>query len=324
MSTSSSNRKKVLIVQYSQSGQLTRIVENIVAPLDAEESIQTKIITIEPVKPFPFPWPLLTFFNIFPECVYLDPPEIKPIEIEENERFDLIIFSYQVWFLSPSMPATAFLQSNAAKQIFKNTPVITLIGCRNMWTQAQQTVTQLLGKLDATLIDNIVLTDQGSTLASFVTTPHWLLTGRKDAFWGFPAAGVSEQDIDSASRFGAAIVDGLEQDKEQTNRPLLTGLGAVNADVALIQSEKIGFRSFWIWGKLLRLLGDQHSFIRKVVLIVYILFLIGMILTVVPITMILKALMRPLLKAQHQQLKEKFEQPSGSGTERKDEFTCQR
>lgn len=323
MSTSASDRKKVLIVQYSQSGQLSRIVENVVVPLKASDSIQTKIVTIEPVKPFPFPWPILTFFNIFPECVYLDPPEIKPIEIEPNETFDLIIFSYQVWFLSPSLPATAFLQSNIAKRVFKDTPVVTLIGCRNMWTQAQQTVKQLLSKLGAKLIDNIVLVDQGSTLASFITTPRWLLTGRKDAFWGFPAAGVSEQDINSATRFGAAIVDGLEKDKERTAQPLLNGLGAVNADVALIQSEKIGHRSFRIWGKLLRLIGDQDSFVRKIVLIVYILFLIGMILAVVPVTMVVKTLMRPFLKARHQQLKEAFEQPSGSGTERKEEFTCQ-
>lgn len=312
MVKSSPDFKKVLVIQYSQSGQLTRIVEKVIGPLIAASFIQTKIVTLEPVKPFPFPWPVLKFFNIFPECIYLDPPEIKPVEIEPNEKFDLILFSYQVWFLSPSLPATAFLQSNIAKQVFKNTPVITLIGCRNMWTQAQQTVKKILNKLGATLIDNIVLIDQGSTFENCVTTPRWVLTGRKNAFWGFPAAGIANAEINSTTRFGTAIVDGLEKNKERTAQSLVSGLGAVNADVALIQSEKIGYRSFRIWGKLLRFIGNQHSLPRKIILVVYIIFLIGMILTVIPLTMIIKKLLHPLLKTRNQRLKKKFEQPSGS------------
>ena len=201
--------------------------------------------------------------------------------------------------------------------------MITLIGCRNMWTQAQQAVKQMLSRLGARLIDNIVLVDQGSTMASFITTPRWLLTGRKDAFWGLPPAGIAETEINSVSRFGKAIVNGLADDKEKRGQPLLNGLGAVTADVALIQSEKIGYRSFRIWGKLLRLIGDRRSKTRKIVLIVYILFLICMILTVVPITMFVKLLLKPFLTKHHQQVKEEFEKPSGSSINRMEEFSCQ-
>lgn len=323
MSRLSPNLKKVLIVQYSQSGQLTRIVNKVREPLEQADFIETKVITLEPVTPFPFPWPILTFFNIFPECVYLDPPEIKPVDITADEKFDLIIFSYQVWFLSPSLPATAFLQSALARQIFKDTPVITLIGCRNMWTQAQQTVKQMLSKLGARLIDNVVLIDQGSTMASFITTPRWLLTGRKDAFCGLPAAGINASEINRSRRFGTAIVAGLANDEEKRGHALLSGLGAVNADVALIQSEKLGYRSFRIWGRLLRFIGNQNSIARKLVLILYIVFLVTMILTVVPVILFAKQCVRPFLKARHQRIKDAFEQPSGSGLERMDEFTCQ-
>lgn len=323
MSRSSSDLKKVLIVQYSQSGQLTRIVNKVSGPLAEVDFIETKVITIEPVTPFPFPWPVLKFFNIFPECVYLDPPEIKPVAIEPDEKFDLIIFSYQVWFLSPSLPATAFLKSAIARQIFKDTPVITLIGCRNMWTQAQQTVKQMLSKLGAKLIDNIVLVDQGSTMASFITTPRWLLTGRKDAFLGLAPAGIKESDINNSQRFGLAIVEGLANDQEKYGQSLLSGLGAVNADVALIQSEKLGYRSFKIWGKLLRVLGNQDSLLRKLVLILYIVFLVTMILTAVPMIFLIKKCVSPFLKARHQRIKEAFEQPSGSGIDRMEKFSCQ-
>lgn len=323
MSRSASQHKKVLFIQYSQSGQLTRIVSRVRAPLDEAEFIDTKVITLEPVVPFPFPWPVLKFFNIFPECVYLEPIELKPVDIFPDETFDLIVFSYQVWFLSPSLPATSFLKSATAKNIFKNTPVVTLIGCRNMWTQAQRTVMDLLAQCRARLIDNIVLVDQASTMSSFITTPRWLLSGRKNAFWGLPAAGISEDEISRASRFGEAIVDGLADDLELSGQPLLQGLGAVNADVALIQSERIGHRSFLIWGKLLRYIGNQESLPRKILLIGYIAFLISMILTVVPMILLIRKSLAPLFRSRYKNVRENYEQPSGSNRDRMEKYTCQ-
>ena len=76
MSNSPPDRRKILIIQYSQSGQLTRIVQQVSKPILSSDNIETKVITLEPVRPYPFPWPLLEFFNIFPECVYLDAPEL--------------------------------------------------------------------------------------------------------------------------------------------------------------------------------------------------------------------------------------------------------
>lgn len=313
--------KKVLLVQYSQSGQLSNVAKSVTGPLAASDSIELRTLTLNPEKAFPFPWPLISFFNIFPECVYLDPPALTPLDIDINEKFDLVILSYQVWFLAPSLPVTAFLQSEEGKRLLHDTPVITLIGCRNMWVMAQQAVAQLLKMANAHLIDNIVLTDQGSTLASFITTPRWVLTGKKNAFWGFPAAGISANEIEQAERFGHAIHHALNNDDEKKNRPILTGLGAANVDISIVQSEKAGYRSFRIWGKLLRAIGKPTNFLRKLVLVFYIVFLIALIITVVPITMILQKLMQPLFKKKFQALKEHYELPSGSTTNRIKEFS---
>jgi len=312
--------KKVLFIQYSQSGQLTDIVKSISTPLMSSDSVEVSTSTLNPEKPFPFPWPLLDFFNIFPECVYLDPPTIKPLDINTNQKFDLIVLAYQVWFLAPSLPITAFLQSNEGKRLLQDTPVITLIGCRNMWVMAQQAITKLLKDANAHHIDNIVLTDQGSTLASFITTPRWVLTGKKNAFWGFPAAGIAAKEIQQAERFGHAIIDALKNDKEKNNSPILTGLGAAKVDISNLQSEKAGYRSFRIWGKLLRIIGKPTNPVRKLVLVLYIVFLIALILTVVPITMILQKVLQPLLKNKIEQIKEKYELPSGSATNRIKDF----
>jgi len=318
----SAQKKKILIVQYSQSGQLSRVVDSVTQPLVASAMFEITNLLVDPVKPYPFPWPVLSFFDVFPESVYLDPPALKEFNIRENETFDLIILAYQVWFLSPSLPITGFLKSTTGKRLLKGTPVVTLVGCRNMWVMAQNTVKQLLSACGARLVDNAVLIDQGSTLASFITTPRWLLTGKKDAFLGFPAAGISKHEISAAKRFGNAILYGLTRDMEKKGLSMLNGLHAVEVDIGLVQSEKAGYRSFQIWGKLLRLIGPQGNWLRRLVLVLYICFLIALIIIVVPVTTLLHKLTRPLFKRRYQQLKQEYELPSGSGTERMEEFKC--
>jgi len=311
--------KKVLVVHYSQTGQLSRLVKSVVNPLDADNNIDVSYLTIEPLRPYPFPWPFFAFFDVFPECVYLDAPDIK-MDLDPASRYDIVILAYQVWFLSPSLPITAFLQSSMAKKVLKDTPVITVIGCRNMWATAHETVKNLLSDANARLLDNIVLVDQGSSMGSFVTTVRWLLMGKKTPFAGFSAAGISDQAISDASRFGVAIKHGLDNDKEKMGLPLLTGLRAVEVDVSLIQSEKVGYRSFRIWGKLIRKIGRQGSLARKPVLLIYVIFLFLMIVTVVPITMLLKKILSPMLKQHYKMLKQNYEKPSGSGSERMGQF----
>lgn len=321
--TSNPHIKNVLFVQYSQTGQLSNIVSAIKLPLSTSAHINVTTLTIEPEKPYPFPWDFFSFFDVFPESVYLDPPAIKDFPIDESVEFDLIIIAYQVWFLSPSLPITAFMKNEQGKRLIKNKPVITVIGCRNMWVMAQETMKTLIHDAGAKLIDNIALVDQGSSLASFVTTPRWLLTGRRDAFLGFPPAGISEKDIQNASRFGEAIIEGLNVNKETSGQPLVSGLGAAKTDYGLIKSEKIGFRSFKIWGKLIRKTGKPGEIARKPILIIYLVFLILMIITIVPVNMLLKKCLAPFTKKSQLALEQQYELPSGSGTELMEEFPCQ-
>ena len=313
--------KKILVIQYSQSGQLNEVVQAFIGPLVTSSDIDVKIATLVPEKAYPYPWPILSFFNVSPECIYQDPPRLKPLNLSQDEEFDLVILAYQVWFLSPSLPTTAFLKSDEGKRLLHDKPVITLIGCRNMWIMAQQAVSKLLTEMGARLIDNVVLVDQGSTLASFITTPRWLLTGKKNAFWGFPEAGIAQAEIKASSRFGHALISALAQDQEQQHAAMLSGLKAVNVDVGLVQSEKAGYRSFLIWGKLLRKIGNQNNHLRKIVLVFYICFLIVLILTIVPLSMLLKSILQPLFKKKYQSIRQQYELPSGSGNNRMKDFT---
>lgn len=305
-------KKRVLVLGYSQTGQLSRLVGSIVQPLRESDEIEVLEREIEPHEPFPFPWPFLQFFNTFPESVHECPIALKPINLADGEQFDLVILAYQVWFLSPSLPVSSFLQSPAAEKLLRDTPVVTVIGCRNMWLNAQEKVKARLSAIGAKLIDNIVLTDSAHSAATFISTPLWVLTGKKGPFLGglIPRAGISDQDIAAASRFGRAIAAQLPQ-QSRDPQPMLRGLGAVKVRERLIASEAIAHRSFLIWGKLLRRIGGQESLPRKCVLLLYVLFLIVMILTVVPLSALLKRVFGPLFRKHTAAQKSYYAAPSG-------------
>lgn len=302
--------RKVLAINYSQTGQLSRILQSISHPISQSEQIEFEVIHVEPAKPFPFPWPFLQFFRIFPETVVMQPIDLKPIKTQ-HEQYDLIILSYQVWFLSPSLPIASFLQSQQATSLFADTPVVTVIGCRGMWLMAQEKVKAQLQQLQAKLLDNVVLSDDCGAFFSFLATPMWMLTGNKKPLRWVPAAGVAEQDIIESKRFGIAIKERLEKDKTPIEQSMLRGLSAVTINEKLIASEKMANHSFSIWSKILRKIGPQQSTRRALGLIVYVTFLLILILTVVPISALIKKLISPFTKNKIVEQKKYYAEPSG-------------
>ena len=306
------DKKNILIVHYSQSGQLDEVVKNFAQPLIDSPEINVVFEAIKPIEDFPFPWPFLRFFDTFPEAVFLDPPPIQPSTLSGEEDFDLIILAYQVWFLSPSLPTTAFLQSDVAAKLLKNKPVVTLIACRNMWLMAQEAVKTLLNDLDAKLVGNVALTDEAGSAGSFLATPIWVLSGKKGPHLGglIPKAGVSPAAIEAASRFGQRILDTFSAG-QAINDTLLQNLGAVDINENLISSEKTAKRGFRLWGALLRKLGPQGSFARKPLLIIYFLFLLTFILTFIPLSVLIKKILSPLTKKYTAEQKTYFGKPSG-------------
>lgn len=304
--------KSVLLIQYSQSGQLTDVARAVTAPLAESADIELTIENLRPRTPFPFPWPFLQFFDTFPSAVYMDGCELEPLKVDPNKKFDLIIFAYQVWFLSPSLPATGFLKSADAKRLFRDTPVMTLIACRDMWLMAQEEVKKLLDANGARLVGNVALVDEAGTAGSFFATPAWVLSGNKGPhlFGLIPRAGVKPEQITASRRFGERIADVFRRNGP-IDETLLQGLGAVRINEKLIASEKTARRSFLIWGKLFRKLGPTGAPARKPVILFYFVFLFTLIVTFIPISMLIKKLLAPFARARVATQKAYFAYPSG-------------
>jgi len=301
--------KKVLVLYYSQTGQLRNVLDSFISKL-GDEDIQVDIQMVKPKSEYPFPWPFYTFFDEFPESVYMDGCELEEME-ELDDDYDLIILGYTVWYMAPSIPITAFMQSKRAKKLFKDKPVVTVIACRDMWVLAQEKMKDMLDGLGARLLDNVALSDQGGSVVSLVTLPTYMLSGKKQFFSIFPPAGIKQEDIDGCERFGARLNEALKADKEQGSEPMLTKLGAAVVNAKLIATEKIATKSFLVWSKLIKWSGKKYSFGRKVVITIYFVFLFLLLLTVVPLNILARKFLNLFNKEKLRSMEEYYELPSG-------------
>ncbi|MGB0918624.1 MAG: dialkylresorcinol condensing enzyme DarA [Flavobacteriales bacterium] len=250
---------KVLVLYYSQTGQLKEIVKNCLAPLDDSKEVEIDLCKIETEHQFPFPWTRLDFFNAFPESVYGTPFKLKPLNVDESKNYDLVIIAYTVWYLNPSIPISSFLQSEEAKTILKDKPVITLLGSRNMWVLAQEKVKKHLKRLEANLIGNVVLIDRNPNLISIITIVRWMFYGKKNPFWGFPRAGIIKEDIETSNRFGEVILDRIKNSDLSDMQSELNEKGAVEINPSLLILEQRATKLFGMYAGFLSKKGGFYD-----------------------------------------------------------------
>ena len=285
--------KNVLVVYYSQTGQLESIARNIAKPLLESGEINVIFHEIQLEKPFPFPWNNEAFFDAFPESFLQIPTALKPIPTEIlNTKFDLILLNYQVWYLSPSIPINSFLKSSDAKTLLNNTPVITISGSRNMWIMAQEKIKKLVKQNNAQLKGNIALVDRAGNLISVVTIFDWMFTGIKRKYLGiFPIPGVSDKDVKESSKFGKAILSCLKNNNLENLQSKLVALDAVRVKPFLITVDRTGNKIFNIWSNFI--IKKEKS--RKTWLKVFKIYLLFAIWVISPIVYLFYLIFYPLM-----------------------------
>ena len=243
--------KRILVIYYTQSGQLKEIADNFVAPFQKQE-IPVDFYEIQMETPYPFPWTNESFFGAFPESFLELPQPIKamPPDIETQE-YDLVVLAYQVWYLSPSIPVTSFLKSEQARVLLEGKPVVTLSGTRNMWIKAQEKVRNMLVKKGARIVANIALADRHYNHISVLTIVHWLFTGKKDKYLGvFPLPGVSQNDITNATQYGELVLNHSQKGEyQQSLQKEIVAQGGVQVKPFLLSAEKKANRLFGIWAR---------------------------------------------------------------------------
>jgi flavodoxin len=289
----SNQMKKILVVTYSQSGQLNDIVNNVINEFGND--VEIVIENLQPDPPFPFPWTDVAFWDAMPNAVDLIPTKLKPFSFNPEDDFDLVILGYPIWFLSPAIPITSFLKSPEAAKVMSGKPVVTIIGSRNMWVNAQEDIKKMILTNGAKLVGNIVLRDKANNLASVVTIIYWMMTAKKDRLWGiFPKPGISDIDIAEAKRFGKPVYEALKKGDFKDLQNKLLELGSVDLVPNVVFMElraKIFFRK---WSRFIRKNGEHGDPNRIGRLKIFKWYLLIAIFVASPIAIILFYLFLPL------------------------------
>ena len=255
--------KKILIIYYTQSGLQLSILQSLAKPLiTAGHSVHFE--EIQPEEKFPFPWSAFQFFNAFPETFSQKPLTLKRVSEKAFDNYDLVILGYQPWFLTPSRPVSSLLQSDDGKRILSGKPVVTILGCRNMWLGAQEKVKQRLLDAKAKLVGHVAMVDRSGNLTSLITILRWMFTGNRKPFWFFPQAGVSNQDVEHAEMFGRLISEHITANNFDTLQSELLKEGAIDIKPNLVLMERRGQKAFSVWSKFIASGGAVHSTGRKI------------------------------------------------------------
>jgi hypothetical protein len=301
--------KRILILYYTQSGQMLSILQSLATPLiRAGHTIHFE--EIQPLEKFPFPWSSYQFFNAFPEVFSQQPQSLKRVSPKATNGYDMIILGYQPWFLTPSRPVSSFLQTDDGKKILTGKPVITVLGCRNMWLGAQEKVKKRLKEADATLVGHIALMDRSSNLTSLITILRWMFTGNRKPFWFFPAAGVSDQDVEHAQAYGELINKALEKNEFTSLQVGLNEAGAIDIKPNLVLLERRGQKAFSVWSKFIASGGPMHSTGRKIRVYIFMYLLPTAIFILSPLLWIVSRILLTIKRKQLVQDVEYYKQNS--------------
>lgn len=290
--------KNVLVVYYTQTGQLSSAVKASLQPLADDPEINIHYELIKPQKAYPYPWSYMEFFDVFPENVHGIPCALEPFSPELHEKdYDLVVIAYQPWFLSICVPINSFLLSPDAEKLLKGKPVVTVIACRNMWLNAQEKMKKRLLELNANLVGNITFVDKSPNLISLITVLAFVLGGVKEKFLGiFPKYGVKESDLEHAPAYGNILIKNLKSNDYTNLQQQLVQANAVIIRPNLMIMEGRGKVLFPLYANYISKKGPSGSKSRRTRVRIFGIVLPTAILILSPIITIVSRL-APLIAA---------------------------
>ncbi len=277
--------KRILLIFYSQSGEAERIATIFEREM-AGSGHSVTVCRIRPEVAYPYPWGSIgAFFDVMPETQLGRPPPIRRPHFDPDAAWDLVILVSPVWFLAPALPVQGFFR-NPSAAVLRGRPVMTVTVSRAMWQAGSERLKRLLAAAGARHVDNVVVTHQGSPVATLVSTPRALLSGRDDRLMGvFPEAGVAAGDSDRIQDLARVAAQRLAA-VDAVDGPLLAGEPAVKVKRWLIGPELAGAGAFRLWARLIRSMGRMGRTARAVGVWGFALFLVLMILVGLPLTLI--------------------------------------
>ncbi|MCH2023711.1 MAG: hypothetical protein MK207_14645 [Saprospiraceae bacterium] len=295
--------KNILVISYSQTGQLNDILDCFLIPF---KGVEIDRINIQPREEFVFPWISSVFFDTMPETVLEEKIDLMPYDFRANS-YDLIILGYQPWFLSPSLPISSLLQDSKFLAVLNNTPIVTVIGSRNMWINSQISVVNRIESAGGRIVANVPFIDRHQNLLSALSILHWMLTGKKERKWGFlPLPGVSRKDIESAEVLAEPVTQALHKGDYLGLQERILKKKLVDIHPSILFIEMRAKRLFIFWANLIKR-KSINTKKRNFWVAMYKYYLIFALFVVSPIVLaVYTLLVRPIIWSSIKKNKEHF------------------
>jgi len=280
---------RILVITYSQTGQTNAIAEALLKGFGND--CEFTYVQLEPEKAYPFPWNGRAFFDAMPETVLEIPLALKPVNLDPEQKFDLVLLGWQPWFLSVNRPILSFMRSETGRRILHNTPVLSFLGCRNMWVSANEKMKRYLAEAGAQHIGQIAMVNHSPNLVSLITILAWMLKGIKKNFMGiFPSGGIDENYYHKSPAMGSAVYRALKQGCWDGLQEELLSLGAMHIKPKLILMEKTGSQRFIFFAKWIAAKGAEGAQSRVPRVVFFSWFLPFMIVLLTPLITIARPL----------------------------------
>lgn len=284
---------KVAVFYYTQTGQALDIAKSVCKTIE-EAGVTVVYKKIEPVTPFPYPWSYMNFWQQMPETRLHLPAPIKDFDFSDVEDADMVIIAGQSWYLSPSQPIQAFLHNEGCRAYLKGRKVVTLNGCRNMWAMGQKEIRKQLAEMGADYVGYIVLQDEHPNLISLYTIVSWLFYDQKEAHGLVPRAGVSNENIAGANRFGAPLLKAMQSNNFSNLQKELVDLKSIPYRSFLVFVEHVGHKMFGKWATFCRKKGGANAPERNTRIFLFSLYVFFALLVASPIAIVIYYAVYPL------------------------------
>lgn len=295
-------RKKVAVFYYTQTGQLKKILNSLLTPLELK-GCEVIYKNIETIEPFSFPWTSEKFYDIFPESRAEIPFTLKKMDFSDVLDADIVVLGYQPWFLAPSIPVASFLKCKETMLYLSGRDVIAVGGARNMWVSAIKSIKTQLEQSGANLTAHIALEDRHNNLISVLTIFRWLINNKKEATKYLPAAGVSNQDIELLSGLSDDLYNAIESRNFRELQEMIVEKGALRFNPSLYFIENNGNKIWGAWAKWVLKKGKYGDPERRFRLKIFKWYLLTLIFAVSPFGSLFFALTWPLRRASFETIK---------------------
>lgn len=189
--------KNVLVIYYSQTGQLKEILKNFCS---CDKGCCTfDFVEIQTVQySFPLTWNKM--LNMFPESVLQTPCNIT-FTIPNDKKYDLIVLGFQTWFLHLSLPVLSFIKTKNFNKIITGKDVCLIMDCRNSWQEAMSIVEKSIIESKGRIVGKYVFANECGNIVGIFPILNWFFTGNKK-FACLPEAGLSKKEIEKAHYYG--------------------------------------------------------------------------------------------------------------------------